>query len=430
MPEDRVARRLAAILVADVVGYSRLMGADELDTLARLKELRNGLLHPSVQAHGGRIVKTSGDGTLIEFASAVDAVQHAVEVQTELAARNRDLPPSRRIEFRMGINVGDIIVDEDDIFGDGVNVAARLETLAAAGGICLSGTVFDQIRGKLDLPLDDLGPQSVKNIAEPIRVYQMRLDGGTSVVSAAPVSDSPALPEKPSIAVLPFTAMGSGHEHEEFADGMTEDLITDQSKISGLFVVARNSSFAFRGQAVDVREIAQRLGVRYVLEGSLRKAGARVRINAQLIDAATGGHIWADRYDGALDDVFELQDEVCAEVVAALSVELRGDERDRLRRVHTNNLEAYELYIRAKATPYPPLPERIRAPGKCSNRSSSWTRISPAAMPGPPGPFPSTPCGPMRKLARWSSAPWLWRNRPSGLTKPLPGRTRPWALPC
>ena len=274
MAEERAERRLAAILATDVVGYSRMMGEDETGTLARLQALRKELLHPKVAEYGGRIVKTTGDGTLIEFPSAVDAVQHAVDVQTAIGPWHADTPENQRIEFRMGINVGDIIVEADDIFGDGVNVAARLEALAKPGGICISGTVFDHVKGKLDLPFDDLGPREVKNIAEPVRVYQWSVGKSAAVGNTQP-NQKPPLPDKPSIAVLPFDNLSDDPQQEYFSDGLAEDLITDLSKISGLFVIARNSAFAFKGQSIDVRRVAEQLGVRHVLEGSVRKAGGR-----------------------------------------------------------------------------------------------------------------------------------------------------------
>ena len=298
---------------------------------------------------------------LVEFASVVDATECAVAIQRAMARRETDVPEERRIVFRVGINLGDIIIDGDDILGDGVNIAARLEGLAEPGGVCIAGNVREQVAGKLELGYQDLGEQRVKNIERPIRAYQIDL-GGESVkkVGAAETKPSTHAPaDKPSIAVLPFDNMSGDPEQEYFADGMTEDLITDLSKISGMFVVARNSSFAFKGQSIDIREVAQRLGVRYVLEGSVRKAGPHVRINVQLIDALSGGHLWAERYDGTVENVFELQDDVGAKVVSALAVRLRGDESARLQQVHTRNLDAYELYVRAKSTPYPPIPEHI-----------------------------------------------------------------------
>jgi adenylate cyclase len=365
MAEERVQRRLAAILAADVVGYSRLMGDDETGTLTALKEHIGALIDPTIAEHRGRIVKLMGDGVLAEFASVVDAVECAVSIQRGMADRNADTPDARRITFRIGINLGDIIIDEDDIYGDGVNIAARLEGLAQPGGVCISDVVHQSVAGKLDLAFEDLGEQTVKNIAKPVRAYSVS-SGPVADTDAAPraADTPPPPPDKPSIAVLPFDNMSGDPEQEYFADGIVEDLITDLSKISGLFVVARNSSSAYKGQATDIRTVATELGVRNVLEGSVRKSGQRVRINAQLIEAETGGHLWADRYDGSVDDVFELQDEVCAKVVSALSVQLTSSETDSLKTVHTNNLDAYELYVRARATPFPPVPDRIESARK------------------------------------------------------------------
>ena len=288
----RVERRLAAILAADVAGYSRLMGADEEDTLRRLKALRRDLADPKIKEHRGRIVKTTGDGLLLEFASVVDAVRCAVEVQRDMAERNAGVPPDRRIEFRMGINLGDIIKDGRDIYGDGVNVAARLETLADPGGICLSRAARDQVRDKLDVAFEDMGEQQVKNIARPVRAYRIPL--GENSPSAGTLSElrrpSLALPDKPSVAVLPFTNMSADPDQEFFADGVAEDIITALSRYPSLFVIARNSSFTYKGRVVDVKQVGRELGVRYVLEGSLRKAGNRIRVTAQLVEAETGNH--------------------------------------------------------------------------------------------------------------------------------------------
>jgi len=288
----RVERRLAAILAADVAGYSRLMGADEEGTLARLKALRRELADPKIKEHRGRIVKTTGDGLLVEFASVVDAVRCAVEVQREMAERNAAVPSDRRIEFRMGINVGDIMRDGRDIYGDGVNVAARLESLAEPGGICVSARVQEDAAGPLDLSFEDRGEQRVKNIARPLRVYRIRLGVEPAATSLA----NPPLPDNPSIAVLPFQNMSGDPEQEYFVDGMVEEIITALSRIRWLFVLARNSSFSYKGQSPDVKRVGRELGVRYVLEGSVRKAGGRVRITGQLIDAETGTHLWADRF--------------------------------------------------------------------------------------------------------------------------------------
>ena len=336
-------RRLAAILAADVAGYSRLMGADEEGTLAELKAIRHALSDPKVKEHRGRIVKTTGDGLLIEFASVVDAVRCAVEVQREMAERNADVPSDRRIELRMGINLGDIIKDGRDIYGDGVNVAARLEALAEPGGICVSRVVRDQVRDKLAFSFEDMGEQHVKNIARPVHVYRVLIDKPASAKALLP------LPDKPSIAVLPFQNMTGDAEQDYFVDGVVEEIITAISRLPWLFVIARNSSFTYKGRAVDVKQVARELGVRYVLEGSVRKGGNKVRITGQLIDAASGAHIWADRFDGALDDIFELQDQVASGVVGAIEPKLRSAEIERAIRKPTENLGAYDLYLRALA---------------------------------------------------------------------------------
>ena len=339
MAQARVERRLAAILAADVAGYSRLMGADEEGTLAALKAMRRELIDPKIAEHRGRIVKTTGDGALVEFASAVDAARCAMEIQHALAERNAAISEDRRIEFRIGINVGDIIIDEGDIYGDGVNVAARVETLARPGGICISDNAYQQIKGKLAFDVSDMGEQKLKNIAEPLRIYDVRLDG-------APSRPVLALPDKPSIAVLPFQNMSGDPEQEYFADGMVEDIITALSRFQNLFVIARNSSFTYKGRAVDVKQVGRDLGVRYVLEGSVRKAANRVRITGQLIDAANGVHLWADRFDGALEDVFDLQDQVTTSVVAAIAPRLEQAEVARAKRKPTESLDAYDYYLR------------------------------------------------------------------------------------
>ena len=343
-------RRLAAILAADVAGYSRLMGVDEEGTLAALKAIRRELSDPKVKEHRGRIVKTTGDGLLIEFASVVDAVRCAVEVQREMAERNADVPSDRRIELRMGINLGDIIKDGRDIYGDGVNIAARLEALAEPGGICVSRVVRDQVRDKLAFSFEDLGEQQVKNIARPVRVHRVVLSeiSSPSEQAMATPSQSPLpLPEKPSIAVLPFQNMSGDPEQEYFADGMVEEIITALSRIRWLFVIARNSSFTYKGRAVDVKQIGRELGARYVLEGGVRKAGNRVRITGQLIDAPTGVHLWADRFEGATDDMFDLQDQITASVIGAIVPKVERAEIERARTKPTGNLYAYDLYLRA-----------------------------------------------------------------------------------
>jgi TolB-like protein len=338
---ERAERRLAAILAADVAGYSRLMGADEEGTLAALKRIRAELGDPKIAEHHGRVVKTTGDGMLVEFASVVDAVRCGVEVQQGMAERNADVEPERRLEFRIGINLGDIISDDNDIYDDGVNVAARLEALAEPGGICVSRVVRDQVRDKLDVAFDDLGEQQVKNIARPVHVFRIRIDAPAATVKA-PLP----LPDKPSLAVLPFQNMTGDPEQEYFADGMVEEITTAIARLPWLFVIARNSAFTYKGRAVDVKQVARELGVRYVLEGSVRKAGNRVRITGQLIDTATGAHIWADRFDGALDDIFELQDQVASSVAGAIEPKLRLAEIERTARKPTERLNAYDLYLR------------------------------------------------------------------------------------
>src|SRR5260221_3264096 len=347
---ERAERRLAAILAAAVAGYSRLMGGDEEGTLERLKEHRRGLVDPKLAEHHGRIVKTTGDGLLVEFASVVDAVRCGVEVQREMEARNSGVPADRRIEFRIGINVGDIIIDDGDIFGDGVNVAAGLEALAEPGGICVSRVVRDQVRDKLDFAFADMGEQQVKNIGRKVRAHRIRLGDGPSLAeksAAAPATPAPALSDKPSMAVLPFQNMSGDPEQEYFADGIVEDIITGLSRMKWLFVIARNSSFTYKGRAVDVKQVGRQLGVRYVLEGSLRKAGGRVLITAQLIETTTGDHVWAQRHDGPLDDIFELQDEITLSVVGAIEPSLRQAEIERSKRKRPENLDAYDFYLRA-----------------------------------------------------------------------------------
>jgi len=363
-------RRLAAILAADVAGYSRLMGADEEGTLAALKAIRSEVADPKVKEHRGRIVKTTGDGLLIEFSSVVDAVRCAVELQQGMTERNAEVRETRSIEFRIGINLGDIILDDDDIYGDGVNVAARLEALAEPSGICVSRVVRDQVRDKLDLTFEDLGEQTLKNIARPVHVWRVRL-GPTEAVRFAPLP----LPDKPSIAVLPFQNLSGDPEQEYFADGMVEEIITALSRIRWLFVIARNSSSTYKGRAVDVRQVARELGVRYVLEGSVRKASNRVRITAQLIEAETGAHLWADRFDGSLEDVFEFQDQVATNVAGVIEPALQASEIRRVARKPTSDLTAYDLCLRAQ-----PLCSGLLARKEfsrrwhCSSRRSHATR--------------------------------------------------------
>ena len=387
MAQESFKRKLAAILSADVKGYSRLMGEDEAETVKTITAYRR-IIGELIQQHRGRVIDSPGDNILAEFASVVDAVQCAVAAQNEFKARNAELPENRRMEFRIGVNLGDVIEVEGRIYGDGVNIAARLESVSEAGGVCISGTVFDQVRNKVALGYEYLGEQTVKNIALPVRVYKVLMEPeaagkvvgekeprptkwGWKTVAVVAVMvlvaagliwnfylrgpqierarvDKMALPlpDRPSIAVLPFVNMSGDPEQAYFADGMTEDLITDLSKVAGLFVIARNSTFVYRGKTTDIREVAKTLGVRYVLEGSVRRSGAEVRVNAQLIDATTGGHVWADRYDGDLKNIFAFQDKVTRNVVAALAVELTKDDRERVARRGTGNAQAYDVFLK------------------------------------------------------------------------------------
>jgi len=357
LSSKHVERRLAAILAADVAGSCRLIGIDEEGTLAQLKALRKTLFDPKVTDHRGRIVKNTGDGALVEFASVVDAVRCADEIQRRVAEQNTDVPQDKRIEFRIGIHVGDIIIEDDDIFGDGVNIAVRLEGIAEPGGISISDDAHRQIRGKVDITFKDTGSQSLKNIAEPMRVW--RVPNGRAVPTVPnrlPVDDAEplALPDKPSIAVLPFQNMSGDPDQDYFADGMVDEITTALSRFKSLFVIARNSSFTYKGRAVDIKQVGRELGVRYVLEGSVRKAAGKVRITGQLIDAMTGAHLWADRFEGDLSDVFALQDEVTVNVVSAIQPKLLQTEMDLAAR-RPNNLSAYDLCLRAQ-------------------RQQSWTR--------------------------------------------------------
>ncbi|HVI11985.1 MAG TPA: adenylate/guanylate cyclase domain-containing protein [Pseudolabrys sp.] len=344
MANPRVERRLAAILAADVAGYSRLMGADEEGTLAALKAYRREVIDLKLTEHRGRIVRIIGDGLLVEFASVVAAVRWAVEVQRAIGERNSGLPQDKRIEFRMGINAGDIIIDGIDIWGDGVNVAARLEALAEPGGICVSSRVQEDVHGSVEVAFEDIGEQQLKNIARPVRVYRVHLNGATKTAPALQPS------HKPSIVVLPFNNMSGDSEQEYFADGMVEEITTALSRTRWLFVIARNSSFTYKGRAVDVKQVGRELGVRYALEGGVRKAADRVRITAQLIDASTGAHLWADRFDGSLEHIFELQDQVTASVVGAIAPRLEQAEVERAKHKPTESLDAYDYFLRGIAS--------------------------------------------------------------------------------
>jgi adenylate cyclase len=345
MAEERLQRRLAAILSADVVGYSRLMGMDEAGTLSRLSALRRELIDPTIAAHSGRIVKLMGDGALVEFASAVDAVTCAIEIQRQLREHDASGSETDPIRFRIGINVGDIIIDGEDILGDGVNIAARLEGIAEPGGISISEDAWRQVQGKVAANFVDIGEQSLKNIARPVRVYRLEFGGQPSTQPTAPTL---SLPDKPSIAVLPFDNLSDAVEDVYFADGIAEDIITELSRYPDLFVIARNSSFTYRGKAARVTDVARELGARYVLEGSVRRAGNRVRINAQLIDAANGTHLWAQRYDRSLEDLFSVQDEVTQNIVAVLPARMQAAALEHASRKTSSSLDAYDYLLRGK----------------------------------------------------------------------------------
>jgi adenylate cyclase len=347
-PTQRVERKLAAILAADVAGYARLVGSDEVGTL-RLFTAHREILDGQIAEHGGRIANTAGDSVLAEFPSAVDAVQCALQAQERLAEANQSLPAGRRLEFRIGIHVGDVVVQPGDLYGDGVNIAARLQTLAEPGGVCISGTVHEHVRKLPTLRFSDLGPQVVKNIAEPVRAYLLSSENASEgVAGREPDRPKPLpLPDKPSIAVLPFTNLSGDPEQEYFADGLVEDIITALSRVRSFFVIARNSSFTYKGRAVDVRQVSRDLGVRYVLEGSIRKAGSRVRIVGQLVDGTTGHHVWADRFDGDVSDIFELQDQVTESVVGAVEPSIRLEEIRQAHTKPTSSITAYDLYLRA-----------------------------------------------------------------------------------
>jgi adenylate cyclase len=352
LPSDRVERRLAAVLAADVAGYSRLMGLSEEQTLAQLKAFRRRLVDPTIASHRGRIVKTTGDGMLVEFASAVDAVRCAADIQREMVKQNADVPEELRIEFRIGIHVGDIIIDDDDIFGDGVNIAARLEGIAKPGGVCLSDDAHRQIRGKVDLLFDDIGEQNLKNIAEPMRAWRMRHSGDG--VTESQLDPSPArrphalaLPDKPSIVVLPFDNMSAEPGQDYLADGIVEAITATLSCIRSFFVIARSSAFTYKGRATNVREIGKELGVAYLLEGSVQKAGNRLRITVQLIETEGGAHVWSSRYDGTIDEFFDLEDRITQQVAGALQPSIRAAEIERSRRKRPQDLSSYDYTMRA-----------------------------------------------------------------------------------
>jgi adenylate cyclase len=352
MAEERVQRRLAAIMAADVVGYSRLMEASEEQTRARLMSLQAELIDPRIAADGGRIVKTMGDGILVEFPSVVDAVHNALSIQGAIRRRNADIPEEIRIELRVGVNLGDVIIEGDDIHGDGVNVAARLEGICKPGEVYVSGVVHDQAEGKLEASFEDLGEHTVKNISKPVRVYRASVEPKVEAGAELRRATKPSIPDKPSIAVLPFDNLSNDPDQEYFSDGMAEDLITDISKISGLSVTARNSSFAFKGQSIDVTEIAKKLRVKHIVEGSVRKMGDRLRINAQLIDGSDGRHIWAERYDGNMAEIFEFQDDIREQIVAALQVSLTPTDQALVERKPTDSVEAYDLFLKGRAHIY------------------------------------------------------------------------------
>jgi adenylate cyclase len=342
MAEQHVERRLAAVLAADVVGYSRLMAADEEGTLARLNSYRRELWEPTIAEHRGRVVKRTGDGMLVEFGSAVDGVRCAVLTQQAMAKRNEGVPAEKRIDIRIGIHIGDIIIEEGDIFGDGVNIAARLEGIAQPGGISISEDAWRHVHGKVTVDFVDAGEQNLKNIPRPVRVYRLKLEEERA---AEPAPSPSAAPEQPSIAVLPFQNMSGDPEQEHFCDGLVEDIITTLSKLARLRVIARNSSFVYKGRSVDVREAAKQLGVRYILEGSVRKSGNRIRITTQLIDAKDGTHVWAERYDRSIEDIFAIQDEITLILATEMQVRLTDGEQVRLRYTTTNNVEAWTCWV-------------------------------------------------------------------------------------
>ncbi len=344
--DKQLERKLAAIFYGDVAGYSRLTGQDEEGTHRILSTYLDAITD-AIEKHNGKVVHFAGDAVLADFSTVKDAINCAVKAQQELKIRNQNFSDDNKLEFRIGVNLGDVIVDRNDIYGDGVNIAARLESLADSGGVCISGAVYDALRGKLELDYEFLGEQRVKNIAEPVRAYRVIIES-TQLEAVIPAATTAELPEKLSIAVLPFANMSGDPEQEYFSDGISEDIITDLSKISGLFVISRNSSFVYKGKSVNVQQVGRDLGVRYVLEGSVRKAGNKVRITSQLIDSNTDGHVWADRFDRDLEDIFAVQDEVTQKIVSALQVKLTQAEQERLTYRDTDNLDAYDYLLRGK----------------------------------------------------------------------------------
>jgi adenylate cyclase len=355
MAEERLQRRLAAIMSADVVGYSRLMGIDEAGTLSRLNALRRALIDPAIGAHSGRIVKLMGDGALVEFASAVDAVACAIEIQRQLRDHDTGVSVDDPIRLRIGINVGDIIIEGEDILGDGVNIAARIEGIAEPGGISISEDTWRQVQGKVSANFVDAGERSLKNIARPVRIYRAELEKESA---DKPTTPALSLPDRPSIAVLPFQNMSGDPEQEYFTDGMVEDIITGLSRIKWLFVIARNSTFTYKGRSIDVKQIGRELGVRYALEGSVRRAADRIRITGQLIDAVSGAHVWAERYDRKSADIFALQDEITLSVIGAIEPSLRQAEIERVKRKRPDSLDAYDLVLQAQPDVYSGMPDR------------------------------------------------------------------------
>jgi adenylate cyclase len=445
---ERVERRLAAILAGDVAGYSRLMGLDEEGTLAALKVHRRAVVDPKIAEHRGRIVKTTGDGILVEFASLVDAVRCAVDIQRQIAERNAEVPPERRIEFRIGLNVGDIIIDDKDIYGEGVNIAARLQALAEPGGICVSRIVRDEVRDKLDFSFEDMGEQQVKNIARPVTTHRVRLETQPDAAIAAaltPTRSARPLPQKPSIAVLPFANMSGDAEQEYFSEGITEDIITSLSHNHSFFVISRSTSFSYKGPGVDVGKVGRELGVRYVLEGSVRRAGNRVRITAQLIEAASGHHLWADRYDRELADVFAVQDDIARSITGAIAPGIIAAEIRQAQRKDPDQLDAWDRTVRAHwhvrrfTVPLTSIPIRS------SPAAISAEVMLSAAMMRPPCRIWRRRSASAREACWWSSGMSAKAGRhcwPSGMkrrsssrstpTKPIPSFptfTRSWLLP-